>query len=72
MLTGMESCNSLKLDPVILTLKRVAEKMYGGGKGRNLGKQAEESSGTKEPRWKVIKYAREGEPQGISSSLDIR
>ena len=64
-----------ELDPVILTSKRVgevAEKMCGGGKGRNLGKQAEESSGTKEPRWKVIKYAREGEPQGISSSLDIR
>ena len=58
----MESCNSLKLDPVILTLKRVgevAEIMCGGGKGRNLGKQAEESSGTKEPGWKVIKYARE-------------
>ena len=47
---------------VILTLKRVgevAEKMCGGGKRRNMGKQWEESSGTEEPGWKVIKCARE-------------
>ena len=51
-----------ELDPVILTLKRVgevAEIMCGGGKGRNLGKKEQESSGAKEPGWKVIKYARE-------------
>ena len=38
---------------------KLPKRRAGEAKGRNLGKQEKESSGTKEPGWKLIKYARE-------------